>query len=563
MNSAATVDVVVLGGGIAGLTLARQLQKRDPAAEVVVLERAEHPVPETTHKVGESTVEIAGHYLREELGLGDLLGRRQLNKFGLRVFFSHGDNADITSRLELGHSAPPSAAVGTYQLDRGRLENDLHDLLSQEGVRLVGGTSIRTVELSTTGGPHTVAYLQDGARHELQARWVVDATGRAALLRRQMDLTREVGHTANAVWFRLAESIDIDEWSDDQLWRGRISQGRRELSTNHLMGAGYWVWMIRLATGGISIGIVADPGFHPFSEMRTFAKALEWLKGHEPQLAAAVEAKRDSLLDFKVMTNYSYGAAEVYSGARWCLTGEAGLFLDPLYSPGLDLIAISNTFVSDLVVRDLHGEDVSERAAVHNQVYLMIADGWMSIYENQFGTMGSPNAMAAKVIWDTAVYWAVVGLLYFQDALVDVVDHPDVLLALARVSELSRRVQAFFREWATIDDQTGTAGFVRFYDFDFMGDLHAGMAVVAEGRTLEQQLEANVSLVERVTGQMVSDAIEASACSSHAEAARQVAEWRRDPVLVAAVRAHDAHVQHLPQGGARFAGIPASHGAPA
>ena len=54
-------DVVILGGGLAGLTLAIQLRQRDPSLAVTVLERRAHPVREAAFKVGESTVEIGAH----------------------------------------------------------------------------------------------------------------------------------------------------------------------------------------------------------------------------------------------------------------------------------------------------------------------------------------------------------------------------------------------------------------------------------------------------------------------------------------------------------------------
>src|SRR5262245_29872346 len=97
-------DVAIMGGGVAGLTLALHLRRARPDARVLVVERQEHPVPETTHKVGESTVEIAAHYLRDTLGLADHLENRQIRKFGLRMFFSNHGNADITRRVELGSS---------------------------------------------------------------------------------------------------------------------------------------------------------------------------------------------------------------------------------------------------------------------------------------------------------------------------------------------------------------------------------------------------------------------------------------------------------------------------
>src|SRR5438552_2963343 len=79
-------DVAILGGGIAGLTLALQLKKARPTISILVVEKQPHPVPEAAHKVGESTVEISGHYLRDVLGLGEHLQAQHLNKYGLRMF---------------------------------------------------------------------------------------------------------------------------------------------------------------------------------------------------------------------------------------------------------------------------------------------------------------------------------------------------------------------------------------------------------------------------------------------------------------------------------------------
>ena len=81
-------DVVVLGGGLAGLTVALQLVQRHPGLDVVVLERQPHPVREAAFKVGESTVEVGAHYFADVLGLRPHLEQAQLAKFGLRYFFN-------------------------------------------------------------------------------------------------------------------------------------------------------------------------------------------------------------------------------------------------------------------------------------------------------------------------------------------------------------------------------------------------------------------------------------------------------------------------------------------
>jgi len=115
------------------MTLALQIKKARPETTILVVEKQEHPVPEAAHKVGESTVEIQAYYLRNILGLQEHLRTQQLPKYGLRLFFTLDDNRDIARRVELGHAVLPPRRVATYQIDRGRLENELSVVIGGEG----------------------------------------------------------------------------------------------------------------------------------------------------------------------------------------------------------------------------------------------------------------------------------------------------------------------------------------------------------------------------------------------------------------------------------------------
>ena len=180
-------------------------------------------------------------------------------------------------------------------------------------------------------------------RYRADSRWVVDASGRAGLLRRQLGLKREVTHGANAVWFRVNTRVKVDDWSDDPAWRARVPTGERWLSTNHLMGKGYWTWLIPLGSGSTSIGIVADEAIHPFAPINRFERAMDWLREFEPQCARAIEAlPANALEDFLALQHFAHGCARVFSADGWALVGEAGVFTDPFYSPGSDFIAIGN-----------------------------------------------------------------------------------------------------------------------------------------------------------------------------------------------------------------------------
>ncbi len=266
---------------------------------------------------------------------------------------------------------------------------------------------------------HRVRCEENSQSFEVEARWVVDASGRVGLLKRQLGFEVENDHDVNSAWFRIGTRIDVNEWSVDKQWLERCNPPSRWLSTNHLVGEGYWVWLIPLASGSHSVGIVADGRLHPLKRINNFGRAMDWLREFQPRLADDLESKRALLQDFAFLKHFSYGCKKVFSGARWAMTGEAGVFLDPFYSPGSDFIAIANTYITELVAQDRAGQPVSSYARIYERLFMSFYDSTMSLYRNQYSMFGDPEVLPVKVIWDYTYYWGILCQLFFQRRLAD------------------------------------------------------------------------------------------------------------------------------------------------
>ena len=478
--SGSAARVLVLGGGLAGLSLALQLRQRFPDLDIVVLERRPHPVPVSAHKVGESTVEIGAHY-----------------------FFNDGC-AEVDGVTELGASTFLSTPA--WQIDRGIFENELGRLALERGIRFEDGAVVRSVNMAAAGqkpGMHRVSYEREGTSREIEARWLIDATGRAGLLKRKLDLAEANDHHANALWFRIDDRLDVNDWSSDADWLARCNPPHRWLSTNHLCGDGYWAWLIPLASGSHSVGIVCDAGLHPIEGMNTFDKTMDWLAVHQPRLHAELDARRDKLQDFAFFKNFSYGCKQVFDGpGRWALTGEAGLFLDPFYSPGSDFIAISNSFITELVAQDLAGRPVAMLADIYQSVYFSLYRTMLPIYTGQYRIFGNAEVMPVKVLWDYTYYWGVMCQLYYQGKLTDAGAMGRLQQPLAAVQQLNAAMQSFLRAWDAAGRRPDAPRMLDQASLPWFAELNRSLTDTLDDPAFAQRLHANLAQLDRLALQI-------------------------------------------------------------
>lgn len=494
-------DVVVLGGGLAGLTLSIQLKNAKPDISILVLERRESEAATAAHKVGESTVELGTHYLREVLDLKGYLEEHELPKHGLRFFFKNDTKGDIASRVELGPRL--RLPVPSHQLDRGTLENYLMKLTKEKGNDLELGAKVSGVDIDAEN-LHTVSYIKGGEEVKVNCRWVADASGRASVLKRKFQFQKPMEHHTNAAWWRLKGVIDIDDWTDNKDWKGYLEPGLRYLSTVHFMDTGYWLWVIPLGSKNTSIGIVADPAVHPFETYNTYEKAVEWMRVNEPLAYKMLVplGEGDGLLDFKILKHYAHHTQKIYSTDRWGTAGESGPFLDPLYSPGTDFIAMNNGWLSDLILRDLAGEDIETRVNVYEQCHLALVDAWIPIYQDKYLLMGNTQIMVIKIFWDWAVYWAVPCHLFANKAFTNIRLLRDLFAAKdgfgRKFGELHHIMQDLFLEWLPYEHKTFSNRYIDPFDLKVLRKFQEDIEVQREPAELIEQIGKNMNMLEQL-----------------------------------------------------------------
>lgn len=412
-------DVVIIGGAFSGAATALLLRRMRPGTRVLVVERQRS----FDRKVGEATVEVSAHFLENVLRLGNMLERDHLPKHGLNYWFFRDGDETLAEMTEVGASSVPE--MPSFLLDRAKMDQQLLDLAEEEGATVWRPARIVEAEPGPAG---RVLVEKDGERHELRARWIVDASGRRRWLGQKLGLHRPIeALPTNAMWGRWRNVKDLDGHEvlgeDPRGSRLPFTPRRRGLCTNHFMGPGSWTWTIQLPNGEVSVGLVFDPRhYEPPAEGRARQTYTSFVRSR-PGLR---ELLRDAELveaDFRSYRHLPY-TTERYMGDGYALVGDAASFLDPFYSPGLDHVSMSVYATARLLTEELSGEleGASLESAIdtHNTRFRNSIDRWFDgLYRDKYEIFGDAELLAAAFYLDTALYYfGVVGpILRDTDAL--------------------------------------------------------------------------------------------------------------------------------------------------
>jgi len=309
---------------------------------------------------------------------------------------------------------------------------------------------------------------------------------------------------ANAAWFRFSKHIKIDDWCRDAGWSaGHSDRTGRWYSTNHLMGKGYWVWMIPLASGSTSMGIVGGEPFHQLTDFNSLPKAISWLEKFEPQCADAAKAHLDDVQDFRAIKHYATECKQVFSGSRWGITGEAGFFHDPFYSPGSDFIAFSNTFLTDLIERDMSGRGFRTRAGSYDRIFKRFYYGTKTAYQNQYCLFGNPTVMPVKILWDYLVYWSITAFIFMQDRMCHQTMYLRNLSRLTRLGKVNHFLQDFFRQWHEATDGKPVDGVIDISQMPIIRESNQRLVDEMDNGTFFTRFDANLRQLETLACEIV------------------------------------------------------------
>jgi len=442
----AGLGVAILGGGMAGGLLARQLERRLPGLTIGLFERSES----APYKLGESMVELASNYFVRKLGLSSYLYDRQYPKNGLRFFFDSPElDQPLESMSEIGSESLPFHPA--FQIDRSTLDADLRRMNAERGVQVRTGVSVRDLVLGSGGEPHRFTAVAPDGETRYRARWVIDATGRTRTIAKQQKLQEPEHELANAsVWGRFEGICDIDALTGDS-FRERVRHTSRRLSTLHFPREGGWAWFIPLRGGVTSVGFVCEASMYR-PELRTQDGLLAFLR---EQRAMATLLENAKPIDVGAYTHLAYRTKRFFSGDRWGCTGESACFGDPYYSPGADFIALENDMLTDLIAADHAGAEfdaVAERAELFDAFMRMRQEATLRLYRGQYGLLGSYDACKLKWDADVGAYYNLWVDAYMRDLHLDerwlraqVAQGPFILRALDHFADLFRKVEAELR----------------------------------------------------------------------------------------------------------------------
>jgi flavin-dependent dehydrogenase len=361
-------DVAIIGGGPAGSTAATLLARA--GRRVIVLERDKFP----RFHIGESLLPFSMKAFTR-MGLHEKFSRAGfMKKFG-GEFFSACRDEGIKFYFE---DAYRSQTDHSYQVTRADFDRLLLDHAAENGAQVREEILVERVEFSNDGATLGWRDARPGSNSnrasgqsdfgEIQARYVIDASGRNSVLGNTFKIKKTYDHLQKLSIFA----------HYDGMWR---AEGRDGTLTGLVRGIDRWFWIIPLTAARTSIGVVLDNEIFRQSKMSP-EDFLEQALAEQPVMSKRMTSAR-RVSEVHVAADFSYRSTRFY-GDRWLLAGDAAGFIDPIFSSGVFLAVFSGEDCADILNATLDDPRKARRLfrAYERRlnramdVYLRFVDAW-------------------------------------------------------------------------------------------------------------------------------------------------------------------------------------------
>ncbi len=310
-RTAESCDVVVIGGGPGGSAAATLLADR--GYRVILLERATFP----REHVGESLLPASIPVL-EQLGvMPQIEAAGFVVKRGATLVW--GQDPDPWSWY---FADDPEQRPTSFQVVRSQFDELLLRNAADHGVDVREGRQVLDVRFDGERAVGVSCLGPDGSS-DIEARFIVDASGQTALLSRKLKLHQWDNQFQNlAVYGYFRDARHLDAPNDGNIFIESYEHG--------------WLWKIPLHTGLSSVGAVVDKdvgqaGLRALGP-RGYLERQVALAPHVRELLADAELVDEP----QVERDWSYTSSQ-FAGDGYVLVGDAACFVDPLFSSGVHL----------------------------------------------------------------------------------------------------------------------------------------------------------------------------------------------------------------------------------
>lgn len=307
-KGATTYDAIVIGGGPTGSTCAYQLAAE--GKNVLLLEKAKFP----RFHIGESMVPYIAKLL-EMMGVLDKVKKAAfIKKNG--VEFLTGSTGELR-RQSFTNLAEGQLAY-SYNFNRARFDNILLEHAEESGAQVLEEADVKKLLFDgerVTG----VEYQHKGKRYQATAPYVVDASGRAGVVAKRLNLRKMNEKLKNVAVFQHFEHVSS---AHNPGVAGDV------LFSSHSDG---WLWGIPVEEDVISVGAVMPLELLKKSDPETvFSEHCS----RAPRIKEAIKDAKPSFSKPKVELDFCY-ITEQLTGPGYFIAGDAGCFVDPVFSGGV------------------------------------------------------------------------------------------------------------------------------------------------------------------------------------------------------------------------------------